>query len=542
MKKRSTADIVIDGLVEHEVRYLFCLPGVQNDDFFDALYDRDSELKAIHTRHEQGAAYMALGAAMATGTPQAFCVVPGPGILNTTAALSTGFAVNAPVLSLAGQIPSHAIGKGHGLLHEIPDQLGITKGLTKWAERISQPESTSKITKNAFKELTSGRPRPVGIEVPQNIWAQKSVGLDTYISQKIEMEVDEDSLKQAALWLAEATNPMVVVGSGAIECQRDIKRLAELLSAPVVAFRNGKGILDSRHDLACAMPEGHALWRDTAVVIAIGTRLQPQRMGWGIDNDLKIIHIDIDQTELGRNGGADLEIHAYAQDTLPIICDKIEPINKKRDCRINQIKITKARLAKEYQNKFGPQLAYLNVIREELPEDGIFIDELTQIGFVSRFTFPVYKPRTFLSTGYQGTLGWGLATGLGAQMVKPNVPVISISGDGGFMYNVQEIATAVQHKIPLISIIFNDNAFGNVKRMQQENFNGRTIATDLVNPNFVRLAETFGATGIQAQNPDKLREAIKTGLKNNGPVVIEVPCGTFPSPWDYVILPKIRVS
>ena len=112
----------------------------------------------------------------------------------------------------------------------------------------------------------------------------------------------------------------------------------------------------------------------------------------------------------------------------------------------------------------------------------------------------------------------------------------------GVMYNVQEIATAVQHKIPLISIIFNDNAFGNVKRMQQENFNGRTIATDLVNPNFVKLAETFGATGIQAQTPDKLREAIKTGLRNNGPVVIEVPCGTFPSPWDYVILPKIRVS
>ena len=181
MKKRSTADILIDGMVEHDIRYLFCLPGVQNDDFFDALYDRDSELKAIHTRHEQGAAYMALGAAMATGAPQAFCVVPGPGILNTTAALSTAFAVNAPVLSLAGQIPSHAIGKGHGLLHEIPDQLGITKGLTKWADRISQPESASKTTKNAFRELTSGRPRPVGIEVPQNIWAQKFVGLDTYI-------------------------------------------------------------------------------------------------------------------------------------------------------------------------------------------------------------------------------------------------------------------------------------------------------------------------------------------------------------------------
>ena len=152
-------------MVEHKVRYLFCLSGVQNDDLFDALYDRDSELKAIHTRHEQGAAYIALGAAMATGTPQAFCAVPGLGILNTTVALSTAFAVNAPVLSLEGQIPSHAIGKGHGLLHEIPDQLEITK----WAERIARRESAFQTIKNAFRELTSGRPRPVGIEVPQNM-------------------------------------------------------------------------------------------------------------------------------------------------------------------------------------------------------------------------------------------------------------------------------------------------------------------------------------------------------------------------------------
>ena len=148
MKKRSTADILIDGMVEHDIRYLFCLPGVQNDDFFDALYDRDNELKPIHTRHEQGAAYMALGAAMATGIPQSFCVVPGPGILNTTAALSTAFTVNAPVLSLAGQITSHAIGKRYELLHEIPDHLGITKGLTKWAKRIENRETASEITKN----------------------------------------------------------------------------------------------------------------------------------------------------------------------------------------------------------------------------------------------------------------------------------------------------------------------------------------------------------------------------------------------------------
>ncbi|MBH68379.1 MAG: hypothetical protein CMM58_08505 [Rhodospirillaceae bacterium] len=540
MNKHSVSSVIIDALVEHKIKYLFCLPGVQNDDFFNVLFDKTNKLKPIHTRHEQGAAYMALGAAMATGTPQAYCVVPGPGFLNTTAALSTALAVNAPVLSLTGQIPSGAIGKGHGLLHEIPDQLSIARGLTKWAARINEAEDASELTCEAFKQLTTGRVGPISIEVPQNIWAEKATPSNTYISKTLTPIVDEDKIMQAAKILAKAERPLIFVGSGAINSAVNIKKLAELLTAPVISFRNGKGILDSRHPLACGMPEGHALWRNTDAVLAVGTRLQPQRMTWGTDKELTIIHIDIDQDELGRNGPTDIEIFAHSEDSTALLIKHLELINKHRSTRLEEISEIKANVIKEYSVNLAPQLAYLQVIRKELPEDGIFIDELTQIGYVSRFAFPVYKPRTFLSTGYQGTLGWGLATGLGAKIVKPEVPVISISGDGGFMYNIQELATAVHHNIPLISIVFNDGAFGNVKRMQEENFSGRTIATDLTNPDFKKLAETFGAKGLKARSPNELQITLKEAIKESVPTVIEVNCGAFPNPWQYILFPKIR--
>lgn len=540
MAQRSTADILIDAMVESGMRHLFCLPGVQNDDFFDALHPRTGELAPIHARHEQGAAYMALGAALATGRPQACCVVPGPGFLNTTAALSTAYATNAPVFSLAGQIPSGAIGKGHGLLHEIPDQLAITRGLTKWADRIDNAGEAAAKTREAFHQLTSGRPRPVGIEVPQNVWAQPGETLPSYVPADDRPGLDEDALIRAAKRLGGARKPMIVVGGGAVDRGAEIKRLAEMLSAPVVSFRNGKGILDARHPLACGMPDGHALWAETDAVLAVGTRLQPQQMIWGTDDAISIVRIDIDPEELGRNGAPEVAIEGDARDALPRLAEAIETHNITRPGRLDEIAQSKSRMAQKIAETFAPQLGFLEVIRDELPSDGVFVDELTQVGYVSRFAYPVHQPRTFLSSGYQGTLGWGLATALGAKVAKPDVPVLSISGDGGFMYNVQELASAVRHDIAVVAVVFNDGAFGNVKRMQEENFDGRTIASDLTNPQFAKMAETFGAMGLTARDPEELRGAIRKGFAAGGPVVIEVHCGTFPSPWDYVLLPKVR--
>jgi acetolactate synthase-1/2/3 large subunit len=191
--------------------------------------------------------------------------------------------------------------------------------------------------------------------------------------------------------------------------------------------------------------------------------------------------------------------------------------------------------------KISPQIAFLDAIRAELPEQGIFVDEVTQIGFAARLAFPVYKPRTFLSPGYQDNLGWGFATALGAQHARPDVPVVAISGDGGFMFTASEMATAMRHRIPLVTIVFNDGAFGNVRRMQQECYGNRLIGSDLANPDFVAFAKSFGAESIRANSPEELRRGLRRALAHrDGPTLIEVPVGAMPSPWEFIQMGKVR--
>jgi acetolactate synthase-1/2/3 large subunit len=190
--------------------------------------------------------------------------------------------------------------------------------------------------------------------------------------------------------------------------------------------------------------------------------------------------------------------------------------------------------------KLAPQLAFLEAIRAELPEDGIFVDEVTQIGFAARIAFPVHKPRTFLSPGYQDNLGWGYATALGSQHARSDVPVLSINGDGGFLYTGNELATAVRHRIPLVAVIFADGAFGNVRRIQQEDYGNRFIACDLANPDFVKYAESFGAVGRRARGSDELRIALRESFARREPTLIEVPVTAMPSPWEFIQMPRVR--
>ena len=191
--------------------------------------------------------------------------------------------------------------------------------------------------------------------------------------------------------------------------------------------------------------------------------------------------------------------------------------------------------------KLAPQLAILEAIRAELPEDGIFVDEVTQVGFAARLALPVYKPRTFLSPGYQDNLGWGFATALGAQDARRDVPVLSINGDGGFMYTANELATAVRHRIPLVAVVFSDGAFGNVRRIQEEDYGNRLIASDLANPDFVKFAESFGAAAERVRTPAELRKALRRGFaRRDGPTLIDMPVGPMPSPWEFILMGKVR--
>jgi acetolactate synthase-1/2/3 large subunit len=530
---------VIKTLVANGIDTLYCLPGVQNDDFFDALARSGPVLKPIHARHEQATAYMALGAAMATGRPQAYCVVPGPGFLNTTTALATAQSLYQPVLAISGQIFEDKIGKGLGYLHEIPDQLGIMKTLTKWAAHINGAKDAGPKAREAFRQMLSGVPGPAGIECGWDVWKRAAdVALDDEPVARETPAIDEDAVEAAAKLLAGSKRPMIWVGGGALDAGAEITRLAEMLQAPVVSFRTGAGVIDMRHYLAQRMTGAYTLWKDADVVIGIGTRLHAQ-LDWGTDDAMKIIHLDIDPTRPGRIRRPDVALIADAKEGVAAIIGRIGRHLGKRDSRKDEMLALNASVAVGLAD-LAPQKAWVDAVRAGMPEDGILVEELTQVSYVSRVMYPVYAPRTYLASGYQGTLGWGYSTALGVQAAMPGRPVVSVSGDGGFMFGVQEIATATRHGIPLVGVVFNDAAYGNVRRMQDENYQGRMIASDLKNPDFVKLGDSFGIRSTRADTPAKLTEHMGEALRAREPALIEVPVGRFPDPWRLFQRPKIR--
>jgi len=541
MQALTTAQAVVSMLELNGIDTLFCLPGVQNDSFFDALYDRTNAIRPIHARHEQACAYMALGYAMASGKPSAYVVVPGPGFLNTTAALSTAYAANAPVLALTGQIQQSMIGRNVGLLHELPDQLAIMRGLTKWADRINTPAEAPGLVNEAFRRLLSGRRRPVGLECAIDTWGRKApVALPTAAAQADPCPVDEDGVERAAKLLGGAKRPMIVVGGGAQGAGEHVAAIAEMLEAPVMTGKMGQGVIDGRHRLSVTAPAGYRFWSEADVVLAVGTRLQPPQMAWGIDDDLKIIRIDIDGEEIDRQRKPEIGIIGDATATLKALANRLAGHNSKRNGRADSVAETKAQATKKVHDLLAPQIAYLAAIRKALPDDGILVDELTQVGYAARFAYPTYKPRTFLSPAYQGTLGWGYATSLGAKVAKPDTPVLSINGDGGFLFTAMEMSTAAQNNIGVVAVVFSDGAYGNVKRIQQQSFKGRTIASDLHNPDFVKLGDSFGIAAEQVKSPTELGEAITRGFKRGGPTLIDCPVGVLPDPWPLVTLPRAR--
>jgi acetolactate synthase I/II/III large subunit len=538
-ERMTTAEAVVRTLVLNGIGRIFCLPGVQNDYLFDALHGAQATIRALQTRHEQGAAYMALGAAMATGRPACYAVVPGPGVLNTTAALCTAYAVNAPVLALTGQIPSTAIGRSLGLLHEIPDQLGVLRSLTKWAARIPSPQAAPGLVNEAFRQLRSGRPRPVALECPLDIWPRTGpVALPSAAAAADDMPIDHDAVAEAARLLGAAARPLIVVGGGAQDASAAVAAVAESLQAPVVAHQMGRGVLDSRHPLSVSAHLGWRLWGEADVVLAVGTRLSLQQRLWGTDKALKIVRIDADPAEIDRITRPAVGILGDSASVLRLLVDALARHNRRRPSRATEMCARKDAAAAELAARFAPQIGFLEAIRAELPEDGIFVDELTQIGYVGRLALPVYRPRSYLSSGYQGTLGWGVATAIGAKAARPDTPLVAIAGDGGFMFNVQELATAVQHRIPVVIVLTNDNGYGNVRRIQSEAFGNRLIASDLLNPDFVKLAESFGAMGLRATTPAELRARLKEAFAAAAPALIEVPVGPMPSPWDILRFPQ----
>src|SRR6266852_2308865 len=539
MDKTTTAEAIVASLIAHGIRTLYALPGVHNDHLFDALFKASDRIGVVHPRHEQGAAYMALGAAIATGRPSAYAVVPGPGLLNTGAALLTAYAMNAPGLGLIGQIPEADIGRGLGHLHEIRDQAGIIARLVDFSARVKAPAEASRLVAQAIAAMFTGRRGPAVLECAIDMWGRPGAGASQAPVGLHEPAIDEDAVAAAAKRLGAAKRPMIVCGGGAQGASAEVTALSVMLQAPVLGYRRGRGVLDSRDPLSITLPLGRELWGEADVVLGVGTRMFFGFTHWGIDDDLAVIRIDADPEEPERFRRPAVALIGDAKPILRRLIDALRPTHG-RPSRRPEMAERQAKMRKRL-DKLAPQIGFLEAIRAELPEDGILVDEVTQIGFAARLLFPVFKPRTFLSPGYQDNLGWGFATALGARHAQPDVPVLSISGDGGFLFTSNELATAVRHRIPLTTVVFNDGAFGNVRRTQEQQFGNRLIASDLANPDFVRYAESFGAAAERARDPPALRAALERAFKRGDvPTVIEVPVGPMPSPWEFIHMPPVR--
>lgn len=537
--RMTTAAALVETLIANGIDTLYGLPGLHNDPLFDALHGVKDRIRVLHARHEQASAYMALGAALATGKPQAFAVVPGPGFLNASAAMLSAYAMNAPVLGIVGQIFQADIDRGFGHLHELRDQIGLASHFAKYTARIGAPHEAPGIGNAAIASLTSGVPRPAFVECGMDTWAKAgAVELAVPIAVK-RPPVDRELVEAAAKVLGAAERPLIVVGGGAQDASAEVTALAEMLEAPVAAFRRGHGVISGRHRLAINLPISHRLWKTADVVLAIGTRLHWQQANWGLDDDLKIVRIDIDPETPDRFKKAAVGMVGDARDCARALLEALPEHNRKRVARDADLKPHRDWLAERLES-FEPQMSFLKAMRRALPDDGIFVDEVTQLGFAARLAFPVLKPRTFLSAGHQDSLGWGLGTALGAKAACPDKAVLAIAGDGGIMYQLSELATAVQHRIGVVVVVFDNGMFGNVKRIQEEQYGGRTIASDLVNPDFAKIAREFGAAGVTAKTADDLEREIAAGFKRKGPTVVHVPCGVMPSPWDMILMPRVR--
>ncbi|MDH3500624.1 MAG: thiamine pyrophosphate-dependent enzyme, partial [Acidimicrobiia bacterium] len=424
--------------------------------------------------------------------------------------------------------------------HEIVDQPAIVRNFTKWQGRAMAPGDVSPLLAEAFRQVSTADARPVVLELPPDVLRAPT---QTDITKPLEVSqptVDRTEMQRAADLITAASSPLIVVGGGALDAAPFVVQLAELLDCPVTYHRRGRGVIDGRHPLAIPYTIAHDLWPQTDLVIAIGTRLQMQLLDWGSDDKLRQVWINPDPAAAHRMGSPDATLPARAEDTLPMLLQLLERGIAPRSGAAGDLDRRRREEAARV-SVLEPQLGYLSVIRAALGEDGILVTDLTQVAYVTRAAFDVYSPRSFVFPGYPGTLGYGYPTALGAKVANPDRTVIATVGDGGFLFTATEMATAVRHGIDTITVVFDDAAFGNVRLMQREVYDGRVHATDLASPDFVAMARSFGVNGFRADGgPESLARAIDEAKAAGGPSVIVVPQGTWPSPWPVLATGRVR--
>jgi acetolactate synthase I/II/III large subunit len=522
-------EALVKQLHREGVRVVFGLPGVQLYGAMAALRD-EKDMRFILTRHEQATTYMADGYARAGGGIGAALVVPGPGVLNAGAGLSTAYSCSSPVLLVAGQVPRRYLGKDVGVLHEINEQLDVVKPVTKWRKRVLEVAEIPAAVQEAVRQLKTGRPRPVHLEIPPDTLEEEGEAeLLPPVSVARAAAPDAD-IERAARLLLGAERPVMYAGGGvhASGAHEVLVAVAEYLQAGVVQSAEGKGAASDESDLSL----GAALWpknplRDyldaADLVFVVGSRcavaaFQPAQ---------KIVQLDVDADEIGRNHPVAIGLAGDARATLERLLERLRTEAPPRPSRkTERERLREALAALDTQE---PNHSILTSLRSGTPEDAIVIAGMTQIGYYSRPFWPVYRPRTYLTSSYSGNLGFEVPTALGAKMARPERAVVCITGDGGFMYNSQELSTAVREKINAVIVLFNDNAYGNVARDLDESWGGSHGAA-VVNPDFMKLADAYGVVGMRAAKPTEVGDLVRKAVTLDRPVLIEVQVGRMSRP------------
>jgi acetolactate synthase-1/2/3 large subunit len=529
MARMTGGQALVASLHREGVRVIFGLPGVQLYGALAALRD-EPRIRFIATRHEQATTYMADGYARAGGDFGVALVVPGPGLLNASAGLSTAYAASSPVLVVAGQIPKGKIGQNVGLLHEVNDQLDAIAPVTKWRRRVLDVAEIPAAIREAVRQLRTGRPRPVALDVPPETLEDEGevTLLDPAAAEH--PPAPAGAIERAAGLLAAARHPAIVAGGGINlgGAHEALRAVAEHLQAGVIMTAEGKGALSDASDLSL----GAALWPGSPVrlhldgadvVLAVGTRLatvplQPAQ---------QVIQIDVDPEEIGRNHPGTLGLAGDARATLERLADRLRAAGPPRPSRrAEREAVRAATVAADDQE---PQASIQRSLRAGTPAGAILVGDMTQIGYHSRPFWPVYEPRTYLTSSYSGNLGYALPTALGAKVARPDRPVVVVCGDGGFLFNSQELSTAVRYGIAVVVVVFNDDSYGNVARDLDEVWGG-SIGADLANPDFMRLAEAYGVAGFRAKEPTEVGDLVREAIAIDRPVLVEVPVGRMPRP------------
>ena len=538
MDTMSGAKALMTAMEKEGVKQVFGLPGGANLPIYDEFNRCD--IRHILVRHEQSAAHMADGFGRASRKPGVCFATSGPGATNILTGIATAQADSAPMIAVTGQVPVKMIGKD---AFQESDIIGMSNPVVKYAFQPRTPAEVPEAVKKGFFIAETGRPGPVLIDIPKDVQENKAemVFPDEFKIPGYHPWTDADipSVEKAIDMLLHAEKPVIMAGGGTIisSAFAELQSLAELLMLPVVTTFKGKGAFPETHPLSLGPigMHGHAeanrIMTEADCVLAIGTRFSDRSVGTfeAFEKRLKIIHMDVDPAEIGKNQTAQIAIVGDIRASLRVMLKLLlqRAIKKTTETPwLKHVKETKAYWKENLKLHPGEMGAakILRKLRELLPKESIITTEVGQHQMWASLFYDVIQPGTFFSSTGLGTMGWGFPAAIGAKVARPDVPVVDIAGDGSFSMTENSLATAVLEDIPVIVFLLNNFSLGMVAQWQRTFYNRRMTGVDQQNcPDYVKLAESYGAQGIRAQSMDELDKAIKTALSSDVVTVIDIP-------------------